>query len=105
MSLSKFEALGKVKPEVLRSLYLTADSGKQDAFNAVLEMVERLQNAGDDDSGKAKKRKVMVDLKVGEVSKSVMSTIVEHCNSLGAGLLFSLSLVSLILDVSRFRSR
>ena len=76
-----------------------------EAFNAVLEMVEQFQDAGDD-SGKAKKRKVMmVDLKVGEVSKSVMSTIVEHCNSLGAGLLFSLSLVSLILDVSRFRSR
>ena len=82
---------------------MTADSEKQEAFNAVLEMVELLQHTAteeDDAPRNAKKRKSMMTLKVREVSKSVMSMIVDHCNSLGAGLPLSLSLV-LFLGLER----
>ena len=45
MSLKKFEALTKVKPEILQSLYATADDDKKRSFTAVLELVEQLQNS------------------------------------------------------------
>jgi hypothetical protein len=87
MSLSKFEALTKVKPEILQSLYATADDDKKRSFTAVLELVEQLQNSEADvkDASTSKKKKTMIDLKVSDVSKSIVAAIVQHCNGVGAG--------------------
>ena len=89
MSLSKFEALTKVKPEILQSLYATADNERKKSFLDVLELVEQLQNSAAEGDGepelKSKKRKTMSSLKVGEVSKSIVDAIVQHCNGVGAG--------------------
>ena len=85
-------------------MYITADDIVRQSFGHVLDMVERFQNAATegDDASKKKKRK-LVELKVSEVSKSVMTAIVQHCDSVGSGLLlFSLAL--LCLDRLSFRS-
>ena len=88
MSLSQFAALRKMKPEVLRTMYATADVSKRMAFMTVLNMVGEFQNATaeGDDASTTKKRKRLLDLKVLNVSKSIMAAIVQHCDSVGAGL-------------------
>lgn len=86
---------------VLMSLYATADVETKEAFMTVLNMVEQVQNAGAEGDGvsEKKKRKTMMELKVCDVSKSIMTSLVQHCDSVGAGL-FMFSLLFIWSDSS-----
>ena len=91
MSLSKFQALTKVKADKLYWVYTTtSDPAIRASFDTVLELVGKFEAASADNNEcqKKSKKRTLFEMKQTDVNKVIEESIIKFCDDPESGMPF-----------------